>query len=62
MPMFLLVHLFFLMILAMGLLLFLILLITTVMNLLFLDPMLLKGLSESPANKPLLKSCFLDID
>jgi hypothetical protein len=46
----------------MGLLLFLILLITTVMNLLFLDPMLLKGLSESPANKPLLKSCFLDID
>jgi hypothetical protein len=27
-----------------------------------LDPMLLKGLNESPINKPLLKSCFLDID
>jgi hypothetical protein len=24
--------------------------------------MLLKGPSESPINKPLLKSCFLDID
>jgi hypothetical protein len=24
--------------------------------------MLLKGLNESPFNKPLLKSCFLDID
>ncbi len=32
------------------------------MNLLLLDPMLLKGLNESPFNKPLLKSCFLDVD
>jgi hypothetical protein len=46
----------------MGLLLFLILLIIVIVNLLLLDPMLLRGLSESPTNKPLLKSCFLDID
>ncbi len=32
------------------------------MNLLLLDPMLLKGLNESPINKPLLKSYFLDIN
>jgi hypothetical protein len=32
------------------------------MNFLLLDPMLLKGLDESPINKPLLKSYFLDID
>jgi hypothetical protein len=50
------------MILAMGLLLFFILLIIAAMNLLFLNPMLLKGLSEFPTKKPLLKSCFLDID
>ncbi len=50
------------MILAMGLLLFFILLIIAVVNLLLLNPILLKGLSESPVNKPLPKSCFLDID
>ncbi len=46
----------------MGLLLFLDLLIIAAVNLLLLNPMLLNGLSESPINKPLLKSCFLDID
>jgi hypothetical protein len=48
--------------LTMGLLLLLILLIIAIVNLLLLDPMLLKGLSEYPTNKPLLKFCFLDID
>jgi hypothetical protein len=46
----------------MGLLLFLDLLIIATVNLLLLDPMLLNGLNESPINKPLLKTCFLDID
>jgi hypothetical protein len=49
-------------ILAMGLLLFLNLLIIVAENLLLLDPMLLKGSNQSPINKPLLKSYFLDID
>jgi hypothetical protein len=62
MPMFLLVHLIFFNDFSHGVAIFFILLIRVTMNLLFLDPMLLKGLSESPTNKPSLKSYFLDID
>jgi hypothetical protein len=43
----------------MGLLLFLDLLIIATVNLLLLDPMLLKGLNESPINKPLLKFFYI---